>query len=150
MPTVLDTNTLASMAVSHPDSKLSFIGKCWMQKVFQVYLSDHIITELERTLSKPYFNCRLPSDEAKGYINNIIKHSIKQEVTTVIDREKIKSNYWRDINAEDDQVLATAVDAKAKYLVTGDKELAKLWSFEGVLIIPPSDFVEILERYKSP
>ena len=146
MPVVLDTTVLASMAVSHPDSKLSSIANYWMQKYFQVYISDHIITELERTFKKPYFSDRLPSEEAKAYINRVLSNSIKQEVTTVVDREKIKSIYWRDINAEDDQILATAVDANAKYLVTGDKSLAALWSYDNILIVSPTDFLEVLEN----
>ncbi len=146
MPVVLDTTVLASMSVSHPDSKLSSIANYWMQMYFQVYISDHILSELENTLKKPYFSDRLPPEEAKVYINNVLSNSIRQEVTTVIDRKKIKSIYWREINVEDDQILATAVDAKAKYLVTGDKSLAALWSYENTLIVSPTGFLEALEN----
>lgn len=47
-------------------------------------------------------------------------------------------------NPEDDVVLATAVSAHADYLVTGDRQLLRLGAFEGVALISPAGFVEVL------
>ena len=46
---------------------------------------------------------------------------------------------------EDDLILATAVSAKADYLVTGDKKLRELGSYQGVSIVSPREFLDILE-----
>jgi predicted nucleic acid-binding protein len=43
-------------------------------------------------------------------------------------------------------ILATAVSGGADYLVTGDKQLLKLGSFEGVRIVDSRAFLEILDR----
>lgn len=47
---------------------------------------------------------------------------------------------------EDDLVLATAVAAKVRYLVTGDKKLQRLRRYRGMTILSPRDFLAILGR----
>ena len=51
---------------------------------------------------------------------------------------------------EDDLILATAVSASADYLVTGDRHLQALGSYEGVRIVSPRDFLTILESETRP
>jgi len=45
----------------------------------------------------------------------------------------------------DHHILAAAIDGKADYIVTGDKELLKLGSVEGIPVITPTAFFEIRE-----
>jgi len=45
---------------------------------------------------------------------------------------------------EDDLILATALDGRADYLVTGDAQLQKLKRFRGVVIISPREFLVVL------
>ena len=47
---------------------------------------------------------------------------------------------------EDDPVLATAVSAAADYLVTGDRQLQQLGSYQGVRIVSPREFLTLLDR----
>ena len=47
-------------------------------------------------------------------------------------------------DAEDDAVLACAVEGNADYLVTGDKGFIALDEYEGVRIITPTSFVKLL------
>jgi len=46
---------------------------------------------------------------------------------------------------EDDAILATAVSARADYLVTSDKQLQRLGSYAGVTSLAPHDFLIQLE-----
>ncbi len=48
-------------------------------------------------------------------------------------------------HAEDDLILATAISARVEYLVTGDKKLQELRSYQGVAIVSPREFLDILE-----
>ena len=147
MPVVFDTNVLASIAVTPQGSKLSLLAQYWQEEVLKVYVSEPIITELARTLSTvPYFYERLTTEKINAYLKSVRDGTFPQEITSVIDHEKVKRESQRDINIEDDFIIATAVDAKAKYLVTGDKALASLWRYEGVLLLNPSDFVAMLDR----
>lgn len=45
---------------------------------------------------------------------------------------------------EDDLVLATAISGSADYLVTGDRQLRQLGSFQGVVIVSPRTFLDLL------
>lgn len=47
---------------------------------------------------------------------------------------------------EDDLILATAVSGRVDYLVTGDLKLQGLGSYQGVRILSPRAFVDVLER----
>lgn len=45
---------------------------------------------------------------------------------------------------EDDKFLAAAVEARADYVVTGDKDLLDLKAYKVVRIITPAQFLRIL------
>ena len=45
---------------------------------------------------------------------------------------------------EDDLVLATAVAARADYLVTGDRYLLEIGAFRGIPIVTPRAFLDVL------
>ncbi len=47
---------------------------------------------------------------------------------------------------EDDLVLATAIAGDATYLVTGDRHLQALGSFQHVTILSPRQFLNLLEQ----
>ncbi|MCA9876779.1 MAG: hypothetical protein KC442_03325 [Thermomicrobiales bacterium] len=48
-------------------------------------------------------------------------------------------------HAEDDAVIATALSAHCKYVVTGDKRLRDRVSYRGTLLLSPRQFLEVLE-----
>ena len=48
-------------------------------------------------------------------------------------------------DADDDVVLATALAANAEVIVTGDADLLVLKEFQGIKIISPRQFVELLD-----
>jgi predicted nucleic acid-binding protein len=50
---------------------------------------------------------------------------------------------------EDDVILATAVSAKADYLVTGDTKLQHIGMYRGVVILSPRRFLETLTEKVS-
>ena len=48
---------------------------------------------------------------------------------------------------KDDPIIATAVAAKADYLVTGDRaHLLPIGQYEGIRIVSPREFFDILPR----
>ena len=46
---------------------------------------------------------------------------------------------------DDDMVVATALAAEAEYLVTGDRHLLSLGSYQGVSMLKPARFLEVLD-----
>jgi hypothetical protein len=64
-------------------------------------------------------------------------------IRAVLDANTIASGAT---HPEDDLVLAAAVSAAADYLVTGDRQIRRLGSYQGVTIISPSDSLALLDQ----
>ena len=138
MKVVFDTNLLASGIVGFrkPDSTPGQLLRAWRDGAFELAVSGHILTELVRTLSKPYFSRRISEERLEALVSTLTKRATLARVTQQV----------RGVatHPEDDVVLATAVSASADYLVTGDGPLQELRSYQGVQIVSPRQFVEIL------
>ena len=133
MIAVFDTNVLiAAIITEGVCSKLLHRAR---SREFSLVSCPFIMAEIRRVLSKKF---RLSHDEAASAIEPIseaIEHVIKHNV-------KI-TDICRD--ADDDNVLACALAAKAAYLVTGDADLLALKNFRGVKIITPRDFEALFD-----
>lgn len=134
---VLDTNILASGTVtaSTPPGQ---ILDAWHDGQFELVTSEHIIDELERTLQKPYFQKYVAANDIASFIDLLRNEAIVIPITVNIE--------GLATHPEDDLILATAVSAKADYLVTGDGPLLRKVgnSYQGVTILTPSDFLKRL------
>jgi putative PIN family toxin of toxin-antitoxin system len=138
MQVVLDANTLTSGAVAPRGGTLATIIDLWQQGVFRVTLSTHILRELERTFSDPYFLGWLSAEDIVSYL------AMVQSTVTVV--PIIEEVHNVATHPEDDLILATAVSAKADYLVTGDSKLQHVGTYQGVTILSPRRFLEALEH----
>jgi len=47
---------------------------------------------------------------------------------------------------DDNRVLEAAIAGEADYIVTGDRDLLELGSYEGIRIVTPAEFVALLPR----
>jgi putative PIN family toxin of toxin-antitoxin system len=52
-------------------------------------------------------------------------------------------------DADDNAVLECAIEGKAGFIVSGDKDLLELKIFRGIEIVRANDFLEILQKQKS-
>ena len=48
------------------------------------------------------------------------------------------------VDATDNKFLELAIDAKARVIVSGDQHLRSMHPFQGISIIPPSEFLNII------
>jgi uncharacterized protein len=134
---VLDTNVLASGFVGHGwNSAVVQVLDAWRARMYQLVLSDHILDELEQAFSDPYFRRRLAHEDIIADLRLLREQAILTPITVTITGVAT--------HPEDDLVLATAVSAKADYLVTGDGQLQKLRMFGGVSIVSPRAFLDRL------
>lgn len=144
MRAVLDTNVLLSVATANRVRA----GVLWQiqshlrEGAFELVLSEPIITELERNLDKPYFTTRLSPEIRQRFIVSLMSVALIQPVVTRV--------HGVATHAEDDLILATAVDANADVIVTGDKALQSLGRFHGVAIFPPTRFAALLGASSRP
>lgn len=133
MIVVFDTNVFIAAIIT--EGVCAKLLRRARSREFSLVSCPFIMTEIQRTLSKKF---RLSHDEVSSAtepiseaIEHIIKHNIK--ITGIC----------RD--ADDDNVLACALAAKAAYLVTGDADLLALKNFRGVKIISPRDFESLFD-----
>jgi putative PIN family toxin of toxin-antitoxin system len=126
---ILDTNIWISFLIS---KELKKIDTLFEKDKIQFVFSNELIEEFLVVVSRPKFEKYF--DKAKVIqILNLIEQIA--EITTV----KSKVSICRD--SKDNFLLALAKDAKADYLITGDKDLLVLKTFENTHILSYSDFV---------
>jgi putative PIN family toxin of toxin-antitoxin system len=137
---VLDTNVLASgfVGLNKPESTTGELLRRWRRKEFTLVVSDHILAELARVASYPYFVRRLSTVEIEAAFVGLRVEALFQPITIQV--SGVASH------AADDAVIATALSAHASYLVTGDNELLKRGSYWGTLFLTPRQFLEVLRR----
>lgn len=138
---VLDANIIASgiLGLRTPDSIPGMLLRLWFKGAFTLITSEHLRNEVKNTLQKPYFKAHLSAQEISR-VQAILRFRTKQASIT-------QSLVELTTHPEDDLILATAVSAKANYLVTGDKPLLKKVgsNYKGVTLITSSDFLKILK-----
>lgn len=133
---VLDANILASGSIASAGT-IALLISSWLAGRFTVFLSPHIMQEVERALAKPYFASRLDPEATAQYLALVRSVAVLTDVTAEV--------HGVATHPADDLVLATAVSSPAEYLVTGDAKLLQLGAFEGVEIIGPRTLLELLD-----
>jgi uncharacterized protein len=134
---VIDTNILASGFI-RPDRSPGRILLAWRDQQFELYTSSYILAELHRTLNtNRYFASRLSESARRDNLRLILRLAVRVGLSLSV--SGVASQ------AKDDPILATALNANADYLVTGDKALLTLRTFEGTRIVTAADFVAIID-----
>ncbi|HLF78159.1 MAG TPA: putative toxin-antitoxin system toxin component, PIN family [Dehalococcoidia bacterium] len=136
MRAVLDTNVLVSAILSRgspPDTVL----RAWRQGAFQFVTSPTLLSELYAVLRRPRIRDRLgwTEEEIVGFVTTLA------ETAVVVEPEE-ELSVVRD--EADNRVIEAAVAGEVDYVVTGDTDLLRLGSFEGVQIVTPARFAAIL------
>ncbi len=135
---VLDTNVLVSgfagflQSTSTPGQLLHR----WRNGQFELIVSAHILTELATTFANPYFQQRLTLQQRAAALALVRSEARITPITVAV--------HGVATHPEDDLMLATAVSGPAEYLITGDKPLQNLGSYQGVTILSPRAFLDIL------
>jgi putative PIN family toxin of toxin-antitoxin system len=132
---VLDTNILASGAISATGTVSNILG-AWRSGQFSVIASSPILDELERTFQKPYFRRYLTDTQSSRFLQLLRKRATVSPITVSV--------HGIATHPEDDLILATAVSAKADYLVTGDAKLQHLGTYKRMRILSPQRFLATL------
>jgi putative PIN family toxin of toxin-antitoxin system len=135
---VIDTNVFIS-ATFLPHSKPAKIID-WIRGGKMVWVtSPEILEELTRVLLSPRVKKRhgLTAQQITKVLEGLIQGA---EITP----GTIRADASRD--PEDNKFQACAVEGQADYLVSGDKDLTDLKSYQDIPIVSPAAFLEIMER----
>ena len=136
---VVDTNVLLSGLLGYvrPASTPGEILRRWRRGLFTLILSPALLLELEDTLTRPYFVDQLSEEERQRALASFGAYAELVDLTTEVQGVAP--------DPDDDHVLAAAVSSGADCLVTGDQDLLSLGSYEGIAVITPRAFLDLLE-----
>ena len=126
MKLVLDTNVLIAGFISHGTCN-ELIEYCALNH--EVVLSVFILQEFRQKLIHKFGFTTREAEDAVHLLES------RFEVVTPV---KLARPVCRD--AEDDQVIGTALAGKCECIVTGDKDLLDLRSVQRIRIVSPSSF----------
>jgi putative PIN family toxin of toxin-antitoxin system len=128
---VLDTNVLASGFVEFATAERTpaRLLRLWREQYFALVVSAKILTEPLNTFADPYFRRQLTPEQIHAAQVLLQEEAIWTPVTAPVSSVAT--------HPEDDRILAAAVIAQAEYLVTGDKKLQQLGTYQGVRVVSP-------------
>ena len=136
---VLDTNVRVSGIVGIPRaaSTPGELLRPWHAGAYVLVVSEPILSELARTLADPYVTARLRPFEVEAALAGLRARAVFQPITVPVDGVATRP--------KDDLVLAAAVNAGTAYLVTGNRPLHAIGHYEGITILSPRQFLDVLE-----
>lgn len=139
---VLDANTLISailgkLGISHQILVAAY------ERRFACFCSTVIVAEVlraftRRRVQRRYLIDPKEVDDLRGFLeSDLVAVEITVEVRGVA------------THPEDDLILATAASARANFLVTGDRQLQAIGSYQGVRIVSPRQFLAVLQAAET-
>jgi putative PIN family toxin of toxin-antitoxin system len=136
MRAVLDTNLLVSYFLTQGDT-MSRIINHWEQGHFVNIVSPAILTELKEVVNRPRLRPYMSADP------QALIDVIEQDAEFIPGDLKL-TGICRD--PKDDIFIACAVEGHADVLVSGDDDLLTVGAYQGVQIINPAAFLQLLEE----
>jgi len=134
---VVDTNVLVSGLVA-PAGPPRQILDAWLEEDFTLVTSLYLVEELAHALAYPRITKRLRLDEAE----------LEALLAALLSRAHVVAGqlHLRGVTRDpkDDAVVTCAVEGEAGYIVSGDQDLLTLAEYQGVQIVTPREFVEML------
>ena len=128
MKLVCDTNVLVAALIAR-GACADLLEHCVANH--SLVTSDFILDELRQQLIGKFKRAPADADEAVALMRSNM---------SIVEPVLIRPSVCRD--SDDDWILATAVAGQVRCIVTGDKDLLVLQSYNGVSIVAPSDFAE--------
>lgn len=141
MRVVLDTNIVVSATLIRGGNE-DRILRAWQRGAFEVVLSHQILQEMGRVLSYPKLRKLrwMREEEVVGLLELLAEES-------VLVPGRVRVAICRD--PEDNKFIEAAIEARASYVVTGDKGLLALKRYRGIRILPSAMFLKILREAKT-
>ncbi|OPY79711.1 MAG: PIN domain protein [Syntrophorhabdus sp. PtaU1.Bin058] len=139
---VLDTNIFIS-AILSPKSKAASIVKLVLDGKLHLVIAPAMWKELYAVLQYPKLQTLMKGndvsmDEVKDLLYKIERIAITVPGAKKVDRTK------KDVS--DNMFLASAVEGKADFIVSGDSHLKEVKAFQGVEIVSPDVFIKMVRR----
>lgn len=128
MKIVLDTNVLIAALIARGVCH-ELLEHCVLRHT--LLTSDFILRETHENLTEKFGYAMDLADDAVAVLRSRMR---------LIAAAKLTGQVCRD--PDDDNILAAALSGKSDCIITGDKDLLVLKSYEGINILSPRDFIE--------
>jgi hypothetical protein len=140
---VLDANVLVSVILA-PQGIPARILTAWQVDRFHLVLSEAILNEIDRVLRYPRIARRHRWSEARRQrcIEDLAHLAI---MTPGAARLAVIAE-----DPPDDRYLECAIEGEADYIVGGDQHLLELGEYQGIRIVTPRAFLDVLRRHPGP
>jgi len=132
---VLDTNIIIS-AFFWEGNEAELIRKIEENKI-KLFINKEILNEIESVLKRPKFKILL--DKTNQTPEHILAKIIS--LSYLVIAPKLKKIILKD-DPSDDKFIECAINAKAGYIVSGDKHLLKLRKYKGIRIVKTSEIID--------
>lgn len=136
MRAVLDTNLLVSYLLTQ-GSTMSRIIDHWELGRFVTIVSPAMLDELKEVVNRPRLRPFMSADP------QVLIDVIEQDAEFIPGDLKL-TGICRD--PKDDIFIACAVEGHADVLVSGDADLLTVGTYQGVQMITPAAFLQLLEE----
>ena len=139
MRVVLDTNVIVSAFLS-PHGAPARLFQQYQRDVFALVVSEPILTEYQQALNYPKVQRHHQMD--------------KEEVASVIEELRRAAVFVTPHNPvnpaladrDDVKFFACAVAGDAEYIVSGDRLVQDVGTYQGIQVLSPSLFLTVLEE----
>ena len=140
---VLDANVLVS-AILSPQGIPAKVLTAWQAEECHLVLSEAVLGEIDRVLrySRIVRRHRWSDERLQGFIEDLAHLAIMTPGTV---RFAVIAE-----DPPDDRYLECAVEGEAEYIVSGDQHLLELTEYQGISIVTPRAFLDVLSRRPRP
>ena len=129
MRIIIDTNIVISGAFFNGLPKT--ILKSVADEKFDVFISDEILKEYHKSVNEML-------EKDKYHLNFALFEAFMKSIKMIESKSNVK--ICRD--PDDDKFINCAIDAKAIYIVSGDKDLLTIGQYEDMEIVTAKEFYD--------
>ena len=131
---VIDTNWWVSFVIKKYQNQLV---RVLLDERIEIYCSSELEKEVRETLQSPRLIRILDPNTLQDFTDTFPKGLVMVNVVS-------KVNACRDW--KDNFLLALSKDAKADYLISGDKDLLDMGKFDKTKILTLTEFLEVMQQ----
>jgi len=137
---VLDTNIIVSATILRKGHSAQVLD-LWREEKIELAVSLPILEEMRKVLKRARIikQQSMVQQDVKALIEGFRESGIL--TSGRLDLEVVRED------PEDDKFIICAVEAGADYIVSGDTHLLKLKEYQGIKIVPPREFLRLMETW---
>lgn len=141
---VLDANVVVSGLIRPEGPAGRILERVARGAGVHAVVSPAILDEYRRSLGYPKVrrHLRVPAPEVSTWVDALAL------VADIVPGERVVAVVAAD--PDDDKYLSAALEGRAPYVVSGDRHLLDVGAHEGVRVVTPREFLDLLEHPARP